>query len=72
VCLRKVDVAVAAVLPVEGLARRAAAEVLNRDGKLRGAPPYVARKLRATLKMDYGSQVPREMAERIAAEVTSR
>ena len=72
VCLRTVDAAVAAVLPVEGLARRAAGEVLNRDGKLRGAPSNVARKLRETVKMDYGAEVPSIMAQRIAAEVTDR
>jgi hypothetical protein len=46
----------------DGLAHRATAEVLKRDGKLRGVPPYVARKLRATVELDYSAQVPREIA----------
>lgn len=71
VCLRDVDAAVAANLPVEALARRAATEILGRDRQLRGSPALLARKVRTTLQMDYGAQIPDDTSERIAAGVSA-
>jgi hypothetical protein len=71
ICLREVDAALAAVLPIEGLARQASIDILARDRRLRGSPSALARKLRATLQMEYGAQVSEQTSEQIAAEVSA-